>query len=157
MKEYINILKKFMDVNYIIHVDEYNNLVSIDQIMIPINEEIPTYIKIKFDMPYCLLCKEIHIVPKIHTSHHSIQKTYEHNKQPYICFKCYDIIELIKIKSPISDNINFNGNIMELTLITKKFSILIFGFKYDENSIVHMLVPDILKIIINLYITSINF
>ena len=157
MEEYIKITKEYMDAKCIIYIDKQNNIVSYQKIMIFNDEEIPTYTKLEFDMPYCILCKEMKFTKNVSNTYKTIKKTYKQIKQPYICSKCYNIIEMIKMKSPVSDEILFNSNIMELTLIAEKFSLLVFEFKYNENSILSMLVPDIFKLIINLYITSIDF
>ncbi len=163
MNEYVTILKKFIEMEntHLVCVDNDNNIVISGRKMIGINEEIPKYIHIEFDMPYCLLCKEIHVAPKITTRFKSIKKEYKNVTQPHICSNCFDMIDMIRshpsTNKSISNEINYNENIMELTLIDKKMSLIIFGFKYDDKTILNTLVMDILKIIIILYVKSINF
>ncbi len=163
MDEYMTILKKYIETEnrHGVCINNNNIVVKYENKMIEINEEAPTFIHIEFDMPYCLLCKEIYGIPKINTNFRNTKKVYDNVKQPYFCSSCHDMIGIVKphlaSNSFLNNGINFNQNIMELTLIDKKLPLIIFGFKHDDKTIFNTLVMDVLKLIIMLYVDSINF
>ncbi len=160
LKDRGTILKKFLEgTNKNIHIDSSNNLIEYKQIIILVKEPIPEITKITFDMQYCLLCEKFDNKKVLECNYGYIVEKSVTIKQPHFCDNCFNLITLIKRPPTVNNEtrVKINNNIVELSFICEKFSLMLFGIKYDDKSTLNMLVPDILQTIVSFYIPLLNF
>ncbi len=163
-KQKISILKRFLDYNYDICIDENNNWIcAYEERMIFDGESIPTNTIIIFDMLYCLLCKKVANNTEISIGNSYIKKKRKYIRQPYFCKKCIKCAENIRYGKNYpsidlySHRMHFKSSIIEMMDIIKNNTTIILGFKNDNDCTLKYLIYDIIKVIIAYYVNSIDF
>jgi len=155
-----DILKIFIEKGCV-YIDNNNTICKPTETIIEFGDSRPTITEIFFDMPYCLSCMKNQSNYTIKFKNHTLKKIFNPVEQPFFCNNCFEFLQkIINNKTIETDSIKLfvGSKIIDLCLIREKFSIILLGFKYDDNSIMGQndMVLDIFKYIVFLYMKSIN-